>query len=59
MDSETKAVTTIVVSGFVCLIFIAFAGKGCQQSDNKVRLQAVEKECLILHDAQYDCRGAK
>lgn len=39
------------------IIVVGVCTKGCNDSDNKVRAEAVNKGCLILQNDQFDCRG--
>jgi hypothetical protein len=55
MNSGDKSATLIAF--IIGIVFLSLFIKGCQQSDNQVRLKAIEKGCLLLYKSEYDCRS--
>lgn len=57
MDENKSWTIFGCVVAIVSIFLVCIAGKGCQESDNKVRMEAIQKGCLLLSNNQFDCRS--
>lgn len=56
MDLESKVILTLLISA---LTISGFFGKGCNESDNKLKETAISNQCLIVGQNFIDCRNGE